>query len=172
MEVHSGAVIGSDGFGYVYGEERWWKFPQIGSVEDRGTTWRSASRTQRLTAAHWKLYADWRAGVKIDNLVQVAHNVRIGEDSVIASQAGISGSSTLGKRVMLGGQVGIADHCTLEDGAVVGAQERHCDRKNRAERVQIVWGWPMARPLERSKKHVCRCWCARLLGAGFASSET
>ena len=62
------------------------------------------------------------SGVKIDNLVQIAHNVEIGENSVIAAQAGISGSSTLGKGVLVGGQAGMGEHCTVEDGAVVGAQ--------------------------------------------------
>jgi UDP-3-O-[3-hydroxymyristoyl] glucosamine N-acyltransferase len=147
VEVHSGAVIGADGFGYVFGEGRHWKFPQVGGVEigddveiganttiDRG----SLETTQIGT------------GVKIDNLVQVAHNVRIGEHSVVAAQTGISGSSTLGRNVIVGGQVGIADHCTLEDGAIAGAQAGIPTRKT-IRGGQVVWGTP-ARSLARFKR--------------------
>jgi len=155
VEIHSGAVIGGDGFGYVFGEGRYWKFPQIGSVEigddveigcgatiDRG----SLDATQIGT------------GVKIDNLVHVAHNVTIGEHTVIAAQTGISGSSKIGKNVVVGGQVGIADHCTLEDGAIVGAQAGIPTSKI-IRSGQTVWGTP-ARPLEKFKEQYA--WFARL----------
>lgn len=155
VEVHSGAVIGGDGFGYVFGEGRYWKFPQIGDIEiaddvDIGcntTLDRGSLETTRVGA-----------GVKIDNLVQVAHNVRIGEHTVIAAQAGISGSSQLGKGVLLGGQVGIADHCTLEDQAIVGAQGGVPTGKT-IRGGQIVWGTP-ARPLDRFKEQYG--WITRL----------
>ena len=123
VEVHSGAVIGGDGFGYVYGDGRHIKFPQIGSVEigddveigcnstiDRG----SLEATQIAT------------GVKIDNLVQVAHNVQIGRNSVVAAQVGISGSCTIGA------QAGIPSGKTIRRG-------------------QTVWGTP-ARPFARFKE--------------------
>jgi UDP-3-O-[3-hydroxymyristoyl] glucosamine N-acyltransferase len=147
VEVHAGAVIGGDGFGYVFGEDRHWKFPQIGGVEIEDdveigcntTIDRGSLGTTRIGA-----------GVKIDNLVQVAHNVRIGEHSVIAAQTGISGSSTLGRRVVVGGQVGIADHCTLEDGAIAGAQAGIPTGKT-IRGGQVVWGTP-ARPIERFKE--------------------
>ncbi len=155
IEIHSGAVIGSDGFGYVFGEGRYWKFPQIGSVEisddveigantaiDRGSL-----ETTRV-----------ESGVKIDNLVQIAHNVQIGEHSVIAAQTGISGSSTVGKRAMIGGQVGIADHCTIEDHAILGAQAGIPTGKT-IRRAQTVWGTP-ARPLDKFKEQYA--WFARL----------
>lgn len=155
VEVHSGVVIGGDGFGYVFGEGRHWKFPQIGDVEigddveigcnatiDRG----SLDSTQ---IAH---------GAKIDNLVQVAHNVKIGEHTVVAAQTGISGSSTLGRNVIVGGQVGIADHCTLQDGAVAGAQAGIPTGKT-IRSGQVVWGTP-ARPLEKFKQQYA--WFARL----------
>lgn len=159
VEVHSGAVIGSDGFGYVFGhgsgEDRYWKFPQVGRVEiaddveigantaiDRGSL-----ETTRIAA-----------GVKIDNLVQVAHNVQIGEHTVIAAQTGISGSSTIGKRAIIGGQVGIADHCKLEDGAIAGAQAGIPTGKT-IRSGQTVWGTP-ARPLEKFKEQYA--WFARL----------
>ena len=155
VEVHSGAVIGGDGFGYVYGDGRHIKFPQIGSVEigddveigcnstiDRG----SLEATQIAT------------GVKIDNLVQVAHNVQIGRNSVVAAQVGISGSCTIGAQVLIGGQVGIAPHCTLEDDAIVGAQAGIPSGKT-IRRGQTVWGTP-ARPFARFKEQYG--WVSRL----------
>ena len=155
VEVHSGAVIGGDGFGYVLGEGRQWKFPQIGSVEigddveigGNTTIDRGSLETTRIGN-----------GVKIDNLVQIAHNVQVGEHSVIAAQTGVSGSSTLGNNVVVGGQVGIADHCTLEDGAIAGAQAGIPTGKT-IRRGQIVWGTP-ARPLAKFKEQYA--WFARL----------
>jgi UDP-3-O-[3-hydroxymyristoyl] glucosamine N-acyltransferase len=155
VEVHSGAVIGGDGFGYVYEEGLHIKFPQIGSVEigddveigcnttiDRG----SLEATQIAT------------GVKIDNLVQVAHNVRIGRNSVVAAQVGVSGSCTIGAQVVIGGQVGIAPHCTLEDDAIIGAQAGIPSGKT-IRRGQTVWGTP-ARPFGRFKEQYG--WLSRL----------
>jgi len=155
VEVHVGTVIGGDGFGYVFGEERQWKFPQVGGVEIgddveigcNTTIDRGSLETTRIAT-----------GVKIDNLVQVAHNVEIGEHSVIAAQTGISGSSRLGKGVVVGGQVGIADHCTLEDGAMAGAQAGIPTGKT-IRGGQVVWGTP-ARPLDRFKEQYA--WFARL----------
>jgi UDP-3-O-[3-hydroxymyristoyl] glucosamine N-acyltransferase len=153
--VHSGAVIGSDGFGYVVEIGKRLKFPQVGGVEigddveiganstvDRG----SLDRTQI------------GAGTKLDNLVHVAHNVRIGENTVIAAQSGISGSSVIGKNVLIGGQVGIADHCELQDGAIAGAQAGIPTGKT-IRRGEVVWGTP-ARPLEKFKKQFA--WFSRL----------
>lgn len=147
VEIHSGAVIGADGFGYVFGEGRHWKFPQIGQVEigddveigangaiDRGSL--DATSIGR--------------GVKIDNLVQIAHNVRIGEHSVVAAQTGISGSSVLGDRVIVGGQAGIGDHCQIEDDARIGGQAGVLTGKIIHE-GETVWGTP-ARPLAKFKE--------------------
>jgi len=155
VEVHAGAVIGGDGFGYVFGEGRHIKFPQIGSVEigddveigcntaiDRG----SLEGTQIGT------------GVKIDNLVQVAHNVRIGRNTVVAAQVGISGSCTIGAQVLIGGQVGIAPHCTLEDDTIIGAQAGIPSGKT-IRRGQTVWGMS-ARPFARFKEQFG--WLSRL----------
>ncbi len=89
-------------------------------------------------------------GVKIDNLVQIGHNVQIGENSVLAAQTGISGSSTLGKRVLVGGQVGIADHARVENGAILGAQAGILPGKI-IRGGQTVWGTP-ARSLEKFKE--------------------
>ena len=147
VEIHSGSVIGGDGFGYVFGEGRYWKLPQIGSVEIGDDVEIGCNTTIDRGSLD---VTEIGEGVKIDNLVQVAHNVRIGRHSVIASQTGISGSSTIGARVVIGGQVGIADHCTLEDEAVAGAQ---CGiaRGKTIRRGQTVWGTP-ARPIERFKE--------------------
>ncbi len=153
--VHAGTVIGSDGFGYVFGEGKHWKFPQLGTVEigedveigANTTIDRGALEATRISA-----------GVKIDNLVQVAHNVRIGHHTVVAAQTGISGSSVIGKNVVLGGQVGVADHCEIQDGAVAGAQAGIPSGKT-IRKGQTVWGTP-ARPLEKFKEQYA--WFARL----------
>jgi UDP-3-O-[3-hydroxymyristoyl] glucosamine N-acyltransferase len=155
VEVHSGAVIGSDGFGYVFGEGHYWKFPQVGRVEIADDVEIGANTTIDRGSLETTQIA---AGVKIDNLVQVAHNVRIGEHTVIAAQTGISGSSTVGKRAVIGGQVGIADHCKLEDGAIAGAQAGIPTGKI-IRSGQTVWGTP-ARPLEKFKEQYA--WFARL----------
>lgn len=155
VEVHTGAVIGADGFGYVFGEGRHWKFPQIGSVEIGDDVEIGANTTIDRGSLETTQIG---IGVKIDNLVQVAHNVQIGEHSVIAAQTGISGSSTLGKNVIVGGQVGVADHCTIEEGAVAGAQAGIPTGKT-IRKGQIVWGTP-ARELDRFKRQYA--WFARL----------
>jgi len=155
VTVHSGAVIGGDGFGYVYGDGQHWKFPQVGSVEigddveigNNTTVARGSLGTTRI-----------ERGVKLDNLVHVAHNVRIGEHTVIAAQTGISGSCDIGHHVLMGGQAGLGDHCRIEDEAVVGGQAGVLNGKTiRAK--EIVWGTP-ARPLEQFKKQYA--WFARL----------
>jgi len=155
VEIHSGAVIGCDGFGYVFGEGRHWKFPQIGDVEIADNVEIGANTTIDRGSLDTTRLA---SGVKIDNLVQVAHNVQIAEHAIIAAQTGISGSSTLGRGVVVGGQVGIADHCTLEDGAVAGAQAGIPTGKT-IRKGQTVWGTP-ARPLDRFKEQFA--WFSRL----------
>jgi UDP-3-O-[3-hydroxymyristoyl] glucosamine N-acyltransferase len=154
-EIHSGAVIGADGFGYVFGEGRHWKFPQIGTVTIGDDVEIGANTTiDRGSLGSTEI----ASGVKIDNLVQVAHNVQVGGHSILAAQAGVSGSSAIGSRVVVGGQVGIADHCTLEDGAIVGAQAGIPTGKT-IRSGQTVWGTP-ARPLEKFKEQYA--WFARL----------
>ncbi len=153
--VHAGTVIGSDGFGYVFGEGRHWKFPQLGTVEIADDVEIGANTTIDRGALDATRIG---TGVKLDNLVQVAHNVRVGEHTVVAAQTGISGSSVVGKNVLLGGQVGIADHCHIEDGAVAGAQAGIPTGKT-IRSGQTVWGTP-ARPLARFKEQYV--WFARL----------
>jgi len=147
VEIHSGVVIGSDGFGYVFGEGRQWKFPQVGAVEIGNDVEIGANTTIDRGSLETTRIAD---GVKIDNLVQIAHNVQIGEHSVVAAQTGVSGSSIVGKQVVVAGQVGIADHCRIEDGAILGAQAGIPTGKT-IRRKQTVWGTP-ARPLDRFKQ--------------------
>ncbi len=153
--VHAGTVVGSDGFGYVFGEGRHWKFPQRGTVEIADDVEVGANTTiDRGALDATRIGAD----VKIDNLVQVAHNVSVGEHTVIAAQTGISGSCVVGKQVLLGGQVGVADHCHIQDGAVVGAQAGVPTGKT-IRAGQTVWGTP-ARPLDKFKEQYA--WFARL----------
>jgi UDP-3-O-[3-hydroxymyristoyl] glucosamine N-acyltransferase len=117
--VHSGSVIGSDGFGYVFEEGKHHKIPQVGGViiEDDVEIGSNVS-IDRATTGNTII----GAGTKIDNLVQVAHNVTIGRNSLIIAQVGIAGSTEIGDYVTLAGQVGVADHTTIESGTMIGAQ--------------------------------------------------
>ncbi len=101
VEIHAGTVIGADGFGYVYGDGRYWKFPQLGIVEIADDVEIGANATIDRGSLD-----DTRVGegVKLDNLVHVGHNVQIGAHTVIAAQTGISGSSSVGQHVVIGGQ--------------------------------------------------------------------
>ncbi|HEY1423953.1 MAG TPA: UDP-3-O-(3-hydroxymyristoyl)glucosamine N-acyltransferase [Candidatus Acidoferrum sp.] len=166
VEIHSGAVIGADGFGYAYGEGRQWKFPQAGIVEIGDDVEIGANTTIDRGSLDDTRIAE---GVKLDNLVHVGHNVQIGAHTVIAAQTGISGSSSLGHHVIVGGQVGIADHCTLEDNSIAGAQAGIPTGKT-IRSGQVVWGTP-ARPLDKFKEQYV--WFARLpeLGARIKKLE-
>jgi UDP-3-O-[3-hydroxymyristoyl] glucosamine N-acyltransferase len=117
--LHSGVVVGSDGFAYVKEGKKNVKIPQVGRVEIEDDVEIGANTTiDRATFGKTII----RRGVKIDNLVQVAHNVVIGEDSILCAQVGISGSTKLGNNVTLAGQVGVVDHVEIEDNVIVGAQ--------------------------------------------------
>lgn len=118
--IHSGTVIGSDGFGFAPLPDRSYKkIPQIGNVIIESDVEIGANCTvDRATMGSTII----RKGVKLDNLVQVAHNVEIGEHTVIASQSGIAGSTKVGKHCVIGGQVGFAGHITIADGSQFGAQ--------------------------------------------------
>jgi UDP-3-O-[3-hydroxymyristoyl] glucosamine N-acyltransferase len=153
--LHSGAVIGSDGFGYVAEEGKRLKFPQVGRVRIGNDVEIGANTTIDRGSLD---RTDISAGVKIDNLVHVAHNVQIGENTVIAAQTGISGSVVIGRDVVFGGQVGVADHCRIEDCAVIGAQAGIPSGKT-IRSGQIVWGTP-ARPLQKFKEQFA--WWGRL----------
>ena len=118
--VHAGAVIGGDGFGFApQADGTYAKVPQIGNVIIEDNVEIGANTTiDRATIGSTKILA----GAKIDNLVQIAHNVEIGGYTVVAAQSGISGSTKLGKGVMVGGQVGIVGHIHIGDGAKINAQ--------------------------------------------------
>lgn len=117
--VHSGAVLGADGFGFVWDGTRRIKVPQVGGVTVGDFVEIGAnSCIDRATSGETTI----GSGVKIDNLVQIAHNVKIGNNSVMASHVGIAGSSTIGERVVFGGQAGMADHTNVGDDVVFGGR--------------------------------------------------
>lgn len=118
--LHAGAIIGSDGFGFAPdAANNYNKVPQIGNVVLEDYVEIGANTTiDRATLGSTFL----RKGVKLDNLIQVAHNVEIGENTVIAAQTGIAGSTKIGRDCMIGGQVGIVGHITIADGVKIAAQ--------------------------------------------------
>ena len=117
--LHAGCVIGSDGFGFAPTAEGFRKIPQVGTVEIGDDVEIGANTTiDRATLGVTRI----SRGTKLDNLVQIGHNVVIGSDTVIAAQAGIGGSTRIGSRVMIGGQAGFAGHLEVEDGVMVGAK--------------------------------------------------
>jgi UDP-3-O-[3-hydroxymyristoyl] glucosamine N-acyltransferase len=118
--IHNGAVIGSDGFGYIRladGSHR--KIPQKGTVIIEDDVEIGANSAIDRAALGETII---RQGVKIDNLVQVAHNVDVGENTILAGQTGIAGSVTIGRSVLMGGQVGVADHVRIGDNAIAAAK--------------------------------------------------
>jgi UDP-3-O-[3-hydroxymyristoyl] glucosamine N-acyltransferase len=118
--LHAGVVVGSDGFAYVKGPDgAQRKIPQAGTVRIEDDVEVGANSTIDRAALGATVIGK---GVKIDNLVMVAHNVEVGENSILVAQVGIAGSSRVGKNVVLAGQVGLADHLTVGDGAVVAAK--------------------------------------------------
>lgn len=117
--IHAGAIIGSDGFGFAPENGVYKKIPQMGIVTIEDDVEIGANTTidravMDATTIH--------KGVKLDNLIQVAHNVEIGENTVMAAQVGISGSTKVGKHCMIGGQVGLGGHITIGDNVNIGAQ--------------------------------------------------
>lgn len=118
--VHAGVVIGADGFGFApVGEEGYKKVIQSGNVVIGDQVEIGANTTiDRATLGSTRIHN----GVKLDNLIQVAHNVEIGENTVIAAQSGIAGSSKIGRNCMIAGQVGIVGHLTIADNVKIGAQ--------------------------------------------------
>jgi UDP-3-O-[3-hydroxymyristoyl] glucosamine N-acyltransferase len=150
--VHAGAVLGSDGFGYVRDRKsgHYEKFPQVGRlvVEDdveigaNATIDRGALDETRL-----------RRGAKIDNLVHIGHNCQIGEDVVIAAQTGLSGSIVIQNNVVLGGQVGIGEHARIEEGVMLGGQGGVLPNKVLRGKGVAFWGTP-AQPVRQYLKQL------------------
>ena len=145
--LHAGAVIGSDGFGFVFDGERQVKVPQVGRARIGDDVEIGANACVDRGALDETAIA---GGVKIDNLCQIGHNVRIGDHAIISAQTGVAGSSTIGREAVIGGQAGIADYCRIDDRGIVGAQCGVPSRK-RVPAGQPFWGTP-ARPLKDVKK--------------------
>ena len=145
--LHAGVVVGSDGFGYAADGRRQWKFPQVGAViiEDdvevgaNTTIDRGSLGTTRIGM-----------GSKLDNLIQVAHNVEIGKHVVVASQTGISGSTIIEDYAVIGGQVGFGDHARVQSGAVIGSKAGILPGKI-VRSGEVYWGVPV-RPLREYKR--------------------
>jgi len=118
--IHAGTVIGSDGFGFApQSENEYMKIPQLGNVILEDNVEIGANVTiDRATMGSTII----RKGVKLDNLIQIGHNVEVGENTVMAAQTGIAGSTKIGKNCMFGGQIGIAGHIKVANGTKIGAQ--------------------------------------------------
>jgi UDP-3-O-[3-hydroxymyristoyl] glucosamine N-acyltransferase len=139
--LHAGAVIGADGFGYVQDGGVHRKIPQVGGVLIEDDVEIGANTTiDRAMLGDTVV----RRGTKIDNLVQIAHNVEIGQDCIIAAQVGIAGTSRIGDRVILLGQVGVADHVTIGDGAMLAAQSGVTHDVAAGEKMSGSWARPIA----------------------------
>jgi UDP-3-O-[3-hydroxymyristoyl] glucosamine N-acyltransferase len=144
--IHAGTVIGADGFGYVRGQIGYIKFPQIGTIIIEDDVEIGAnSCVDRAALGETRI----GQGTKIDNLVQIAHNVSIGERVVIAAQTGISGSSVIESDAVIGGQVGMGDHVRVLSGAIIGSKAGVLPGK--IVRAGIWWGVPV-QPLDDYKR--------------------
>ena len=150
--VHAGAVLGSDGFGYVCDPATacYEKFPQIGTLEIEDDVEIGANSTIDRGALDATRI---RRGTKIDNLVHIGHNCDVGEDVVIAAQTGLSGSVTVEDDVVIAGQVGIGDHARIECGAILGAQGGVPSNKAIRGKGIVFWGTP-ARPIRQYLKEL------------------
>jgi UDP-3-O-[3-hydroxymyristoyl] glucosamine N-acyltransferase len=152
VTIQAGAVLGSEGFGYVRDSEtgRYEQFPQVGRLVIEDDVEIGANSTiDRGALDETRIHR----GTKIDNLVHVGHNVQIGEDVVIAAQTGLSGSAVVEDNVIIGGQVGIADHVRIEAGAILGAQSGIPSKKVIRGKGVVFWGTP-ARPIREYLKEL------------------
>ena len=141
--IHAGAVIGADGFGFVRDGAAHVKFPQVGKVIIEDDVEIGANTCIDRGSLETTIV---RRGVKLDNLIQIAHNVEIGEHTVMAAQTGISGSSTVGAHCLIGGQVGIGEHARLDDNTIIGGQGGVLNGKH-IHGGEVLWGTPV-RPLK------------------------
>ncbi len=117
--IHAGTIIGADGFGYAFDGRRHRKIPQVGRVVIEDDVEIGANVTiDRATLGETRI----GRGTKIDNLVQIGHNTRVGADAIIVAQTGIAGSCRIGDRVLIGGQAGLTDHLTVGDDARIGSK--------------------------------------------------
>jgi UDP-3-O-[3-hydroxymyristoyl] glucosamine N-acyltransferase len=150
--VHAGAVLGSDGFGYVRDSKtgRYEKFPQVGRLVIEDDVEIGANTTIDRGALDETRIG---CGTKIDNLVHIGHNCRIGDNVVIAAQAGLSGSIVIENDVVLGGQVGIGEHARLEEGVMLGGQGGVLPNKILRGKGMAFWGTP-AQPVRQYLKQL------------------
>jgi UDP-3-O-[3-hydroxymyristoyl] glucosamine N-acyltransferase len=145
--IHAGAVVGADGFGFVRDGNGHVKFPQVGKVIVEDDVEIGANTCIDRGSLETTII---RRGVKLDNLIQIAHNVEIGEHTIIAAQTGISGSSSLGAHCLIGGQVGIGEHARLDDNTIIGGQGGVLNGKH-VRAGEVLWGTPV-RPLKEFLK--------------------
>ena len=147
VTLHAGAVAGSDGFGYVFDGRSQLKFPQIGTVVIEDDVEIGSNTTiDRGSLGVTRI----GVGSKVDNLVQIAHNVEIGKNVVIAAQTGISGSTVIEDDAVIGGQVGFGDHARVQRGAVIGSKAGILPGKI-VRSGEVYWGVPV-RPLREYKR--------------------
>jgi UDP-3-O-[3-hydroxymyristoyl] glucosamine N-acyltransferase len=152
VTVHAGAVLGSDGFGYVRdaASGRHEKFPQIGKLEIEDDVEIGANTTIDRGALETTRIG---RGTKIDNLVHIGHNCVIGENVIIAAQAGFSGSIVIENNVIIGGQVGVGEHARIEEGVMIGGQGGVLPKKILRGKGVAFWGTP-AKPLREYLKQL------------------
>jgi UDP-3-O-[3-hydroxymyristoyl] glucosamine N-acyltransferase len=148
--VHAGAVLGSDGFGYVRDPEsgRYEKFPQIGRLQIEDDVEIGANTTIDRGALEVTRIG---RGAKIDNLVHIGHNCNVGENVIIAAQAGFSGSIVVEDNVVIGGQVGVGEHARIQEGVMLGGQAGVLPKKVLRGKGVAFWGTP-AKPLREYLK--------------------
>jgi UDP-3-O-[3-hydroxymyristoyl] glucosamine N-acyltransferase len=145
VTIHAGAVVGADGFGFVRDGKTHVKFPQVGKVIIEDDVEIGANTCIDRGSLETTII---RRGVKLDNLIQIAHNVEIGEYTLIAAQTGISGSSTIGSNCMIGGQVGVGEHAEIDSNAIIGGQGGVLNGKHLHATGEVLWGTPV-RPLRQ-----------------------
>jgi UDP-3-O-[3-hydroxymyristoyl] glucosamine N-acyltransferase len=142
--IHSGAVLGADGFGFVFDRGRYEKFPQVGKVVIGDDVEIGANSTIDRAALGVTAVGN---GVKLDNMVHIAHNCSVGNHVVIAAQTGIAGGCTIEDYAVIGGQVGMGDSVTIKSGAIVGSGAGILSSKVVKGGGEVHWGTP-ARPLK------------------------
>jgi UDP-3-O-[3-hydroxymyristoyl] glucosamine N-acyltransferase len=169
--IHAGAVIGADGFGFVRDEDGYIKFPQVGKVIIEDDVEIGANTCIDRGSLETTII---RRGAKLDNLIQIAHNVEIGAHTVIAAQTGISGSSIVGDHSILGGQVGIGEHARLDSNTIIGGQGGVLNGKH-VRGGEVLWGTPV-RPLKEfleQQAHLSRLpkWIAEIRQKLFGQAK-
>lgn len=155
VTLHSGAVVGADGFGYVKDKDKIYKFPQTGKVIIGDDVEIGANTTVDRGSMSDTVIGP---GSKIDNLCQIAHNVRMGKNTIMAGHSGISGSTIVGDNVTIGGKVGLKDNIRIGSNVMIGGGSSVLSNLNDGE---VVWGFP-ARPIRDAKRQMAALgWIAK-----------